>query len=879
MYRDAFDHLRVPVLLLDEQQLRDANPAAAELLAAPDRGALLRCRLSDLAPAHPGDGQASALMLERRLGEAREQGRIHFEGAFRRWDGGTTVAEACLTHLDGADGARFLMELRPVAVEAEGHSESAAAGRGQVIRYTSEGAPACMMGTHVEIEQLKATEAALRQREEELREAQEIAELGHWVSDFRRNEIRWSEKIYEIFGLSQEAWGATHGAFMQAVHPADRARVQAALEAAYSTGRYMVEHRIRRPDGHVRTVQERGHVEFDGAGAPVRMIGTVQDVTSQRALEQALAEREAHYRALVEQHPLMVGRFRPDTTMTFVNQTLAAFYGIAAETLQGQRWLPLLPAEEREAAAEHLRTFTPEAPVGSLEHRVRNAAGEPRWTYWTNRAFFDEHGNVTHFQSVGMDVTERKRAEQARRQLTELIEHTPDFIAIASPEGAIQYLNQAGRALLGGDGATPQTWPLAPRYPGAERSGMPSYHPGWAHQRLQEVGIPAALEQGYWEGESALLDAAGEEIPMSQVLVAHRDEDGELVRLSTIMRDLRRQKRLQEALDQRQQWLERLQAITGDPAQSLAAKLTALLALGTEVFRLPCATLGHVEEEAYVLRAVAPEHGSLQPGQRQELELSCSSQVLGAHGPVGVHDASRAAHRDHPCYWVHAIEAYLGVPVWLGEATYGTLLFYSHEPREPYNRFERQFLQLMGQWVTYELTREANRSALAREATTDHLTGLYNRHHLDAELNRMLAHEHRYGRGTGFLLLDIDHFKALNDAYGHDAGDRVLIELAQRIGGLLREADLFARWGGEEFAVLVPEADRDGVERLAERLREHVVATPFAEAGLVSISVGATLLDPHDDKVSALQRVDRALYQAKREGRNRVVYQSPREGA
>ncbi|WP_019590561.1 PAS domain-containing protein [Thioalkalivibrio sp. ALE20] len=172
-------------------------------------------------------------------------------------------------------------------------------GRGQVIGWSAQGEPRRMTGIHVDIQRLKGTEAELRQRENELAEAQRIAHMGNWISDFRSGEIRWSEEVYRIFGLDHDQWGATEAAFMERVHPDDRDTVRAAIDASVSGPGvpYQVEHRILRPDGEVRTVYQQGEVEFDDEGTPLWMLGTVFDITERKATEEALARRQAADRA------------------------------------------------------------------------------------------------------------------------------------------------------------------------------------------------------------------------------------------------------------------------------------------------------------------------------------------------------------------------------------------------------------------------------------------------------------------------------------------------------------------------------------------------------------------------------------------------------
>lgn len=162
-------------------------------------------------------------------------------------------------------------------------------------------------------------------------------------------------------------------------------------------------------------------------------------------------------------------------------------------------------------------------------------------------------------------------------------------------------------------------------------------------------------------------------------------------------------------------------------------------------------------------------------------------------------------------------------------------------------------------------------------AVTDSLTGLHNRRYMESHLGSLIENATTRGKPLSMLVLDIDHFKRVNDTHGHDAGDDVLREFALRIRKGIRGIDLACRMGGEEFVVVMPETDMAVASMVAERLRRRVATEPFpirmGEASLpVTISVGiAALRAPDDTPATLLKRADQALYRAKREGRNRVA--------
>jgi diguanylate cyclase (GGDEF)-like protein len=162
--------------------------------------------------------------------------------------------------------------------------------------------------------------------------------------------------------------------------------------------------------------------------------------------------------------------------------------------------------------------------------------------------------------------------------------------------------------------------------------------------------------------------------------------------------------------------------------------------------------------------------------------------------------------------------------------------------------------------------------AMSRIAYIDSLTNIYNRLHfqqfLDAEIDRVT----RYGNTFSLIFFDIDHFKKINDEYGHMVGDEVLMEVARVVQKANRSADIFARYGGEEFIILTPSTDIKGAGQHAERLLKDINTHEFDTVGRVTCSFGIAEFKPGtDDVTSLLLRADTALYQAKRNGRNNVV--------
>ena len=165
---------------------------------------------------------------------------------------------------------------------------------------------------------------------------------------------------------------------------------------------------------------------------------------------------------------------------------------------------------------------------------------------------------------------------------------------------------------------------------------------------------------------------------------------------------------------------------------------------------------------------------------------------------------------------------------------------------------------------------------LEKEILVDPLTGVYNRRAYDKRIKEELQRFMRYGSPFSIVILDVDHFKSVNDQYGHAVGDLCLKEIIIRVQPMLRESDFLARFGGEEFVVLLPETEHKGAVDAAEKLRQSIEKTEFLHPGdkvAITISLGVTQVTADDlSPESLFTRVDQALYRAKNEGRNRVAY-------
>jgi len=219
------------------------------------------------------------------------------------------------------------------------------------------------------------------------------------------------------------------------------------------------------------------------------------------------------------------------------------------------------------------------------------------------------------------------------------------------------------------------------------------------------------------------------------------------------------------------------------------------------------------------------------------------------------------------------------VPVITDDAVIA-LMRLSRPSKKPFTADELRFLEAVANQTALALERVKLIAFLENLSITDALTGIANRRHFEWRLSEEIERARRYKYPLSTLMLDLDHFKQVNDNYGHQIGDIVLQQVAQRLRRILRRTDFLARYGGEEFIVLAPQTPADRALILAERLRQVIAESPIPVADNlqihITISIGVAVFPNHAQNESELVRAaDAALYKAKQMGRNRVCMFEP----
>jgi diguanylate cyclase (GGDEF)-like protein len=294
--------------------------------------------------------------------------------------------------------------------------------------------------------------------------------------------------------------------------------------------------------------------------------------------------------------------------------------------------------------------------------------------------------------------------------------------------------------------------------------------------------------------------------------------------------------------------------------------LTELVAA---ICRVPIALITLIDEHRQWFKSCIGLEGS----ETKREEAFCAHAILCPDEVMEVPDArldTRFAHNPFVTGAPH-VRFYAGAPLVAPDGVaLGTICVIDHKPRK-LSTAERTALQALSRQVVSQLELRQTLAGLEVECLTDPLTGLWNRRALDRRLSEEWSRHARKRQPMAMLMVDLDHFKRVNDQFGHPAGDAVLVQAAQVIRRTVRVSDVVARFGGEEFAVILPDTDTNAALAVAEKVRAALEAAGWSQHP-VTASVGAASVTP-DTRGTAhtlISRADRALYAAKGAGRNQV---------
>ena len=624
---------------------------------------------------------------------------------------------------------------------------------------------------------------------------------------------------------------------------------------------------LTRADGSDLVAHVTWDVARDGSDTPVAIVATVQDMTERLLVEEAWMEARRTYELLSANSTDVVARMSSGMRLLYLSPSVTRVLGFPVNRLMGQSVLSFIHPDDLAAARASHEQLVRGADAVTTTVRVRHADGRWVWMEAISHALRGERGELIETQCSARNISKRRAAEERSRQIAEelgfVARHAGDMISAHDADGRYRMVSDASRTLLGrAPDSLIDTSPLDTVHPEdreevaavlARVAGGQAFVESMTHRAVRPDGSTLWLD-------TSVRPILGDDGRLSAFICVSRDATARMVVEREASDRARRSER--EAVEQtalRRVAMAVANQSNAEPVMAMVAdELPRLLdvAGGLVVRFTPAGGVVAAASEGLPWLAGDP----VLVADRSALEL--------------LRDNGRTARASAPLVFPDGTiitASTVASPVRVDEDVWGAVVAVGrHNTTVPAGAESR--LERFAELVSVAIVAADTRELLAAQALSDPLTGLANHRAFHERLRAEVARARRYDRPLALAVIDIDHFKRLNDLHGHQAGDAVLAALARMLEGNARASELVARVGGEEFAWLMPSTSLEDAVRAADRARMLIAGTTIDPVGSVTVSAGIASADPGHWSPSELFRTsDRALYAAKRSGRDRVV--------
>ncbi|NEX19291.1 EAL domain-containing protein [Thiorhodococcus mannitoliphagus] len=671
---------------------------------------------------------------------------------------------------------------------------------------------------------LEGSNQHLAEQERALLWAQRTAQLGSWTFDPNTRQASWSEGMFPIWGLNPKDGPPSYEAHRRYIHPDDWAAFDQAVRRAAERGEpYRIKLRIRRPDGEERTMISICTPNLDAQGKVVRLSGTVQDVTEREELYSRIERIAAHVPGVIYQYQQWLdGR----TAFPYASAGIRDIYGVepAEVATDATAVFDVLHPDDRPEVAAKIAESMHHLTTWRDSFRVKRPEGRVIWVEGEASPELQADGSV-QWHGYIRDITDRKQAEVERRHLQTMLARTEQLAHVGSWEMEVETNSVSWSEELF------RIFQMDPA------EGVP---PFTEHHRL-------FCPEDFARLKTAMDAVIKEGTPYALELRARRRDGSTRQCFARGYPEAGSNRSVTHVYGTFEDLTERKQAERD-------------LRLAASVFAHSFEAIIITDAENRIVDT-NPAFSAITGYER--------ASVLGKDPNI------LASGRHDEAFYREMWDAITQTGAWQGE------IWNRHKDGEIYAELlaistvqnaDDSVQNYIG--VFSDISElKAHQAELDRIANYDHLTGLPNRRLLSDRLEQAVARTRRSGRLMAICYLDLDDFKPINDQYGHEVGDQVLIGIANQLRKLLRAQDTVARLGGDEFVLLFNDLARAEDSYV---LLERVLATatsPIVVRGVshrVSASIGVTLSPPDVESADILLRhADQAMYRAKDAGRNR----------
>ena len=769
-----------------------------------------------------------------------------------------------------ADDLRILNEGRHVNVVEEFNGRIYETDKFPIFK---DGKPDMLAGITLDITDRKRAEEELRESEARYRRLVEGTPDVVYTFSSKRGGVYYSPRVEQVLGYSMEHLYSHPFLWNESIHPDDRDRISETIREFELGKSFDIEYRIQDVHGNWRWLQDRSigrHLGID----EVLIEGVATDITERKLSEEALRESEERLRLSLQAANQGLYDLNIQTGAAIVNREYAQMLGYDPESFveTNTAWIERLHPDDRgittKAYTDYINGLTPEYRV---EFRQKMRDGNWKWIFSLGKVVeYSAEGKPQRMLGTHTDITERKQAEAELRKLSQAVEQSANAIVITDIAGKIEYANPKFSEVSGY--SLPEALGQNPRILRSGEHDPEFYKNLWNTIKSGRV----------WRGKLHNRRKDGRLYWEDTTITPVYDAAHNLVNFIAIKEDITARKILEEA--------ERDQRQLAEALRDTSAALTSTLNLDDVLDRV-LDNIGKLVTYDAAMVLLIEGHSVRKIRHRNHVAYGASDQprlgntqanlinvpilqaIRETREPCLIPD-TQADERWRAVPGMGWVRSFISAPVEIRGRVAGLINILSEKPGF-FTSFHSERLMAFASQAAVAIENAQLFEQAYHLSITDPLTELSNRRYFFDVAKFEFERTHRYKRTLSIMMVDIDHFKNINDIHGHAVGDLALREIATRIKNSVRAVDIVARYGGEEFIILMPETELNEACQVAERVRRSVADNPIEEDNATinaTLSIGVAEIDELSKNMDQLIiYADQALYAAKAAGRNRVT--------
>lgn len=690
------------------------------------------------------------------------------------------------------------------------------------MKYDEHGEFLSLYGIIQDVTERKEIEQKLVKTTNMLSKAKEVTKLGIWTHDHLTGKLEWSDEIFELFELDKKTFIPSYERYIDVVYPDDRAKVHEEYMASFDEMREgHVIHRVKLTSGVFCFIELHWDNKFDENGKILSSLGTVYNITEFKTTEQLLNK---------SQQIAKLGNWELDIAHNNLiwSDEIYNLFGVKPQSFEAtyESFLNYVHPEDRELVNNAYKNSLKTQKEYQVRHRILRDDKSVIHVNEIGHSEFDKNNKPIRSFGTVQDVTDsvmyEKEIERIKQELESIIKHIPNilFRCKLDKEWTMIFMNDAVKKITG--------------YSSSDfiENRVLSYesiiHPHDV-KMVNDVIMSTINKDERYTVQYRIINSLGDIVWVDESGGKVFDQSGNAF-IEGIITDITLNKNL---VDKLQKFI--------DAQQNIVILTDSIKIQFVNQYFLDYFGFDAVESFLNKYKCICDKF--IKNNNFFHLGLI----------------------KEHEQYWVESLlnlsgrDRIVSMQDRFGEAHAFTVSINKYDP----SNYVVNFTDVSDSFM--------EKLELSNQAFHDQLTHTYNRHYFVTKSDTLIERNLDVHSGTGIIMFDIDHFKKVNDTYGHDVGDAVLVELVTLVKNLIRKSDRLIRWGGEEFIIVLSADNSKEIKQIAQNLRKSIELHDFTAVKSITCSFGASLHKNKEDIHLTIKRADIALYEAKSDGRNQVV--------